>query len=84
MQVVQLPLVMRVLYLFRDSTEITMQGGNYGSGAGSDFGGHCLSVLDSPSTTSSVTYTVKLNQTSMVTMLGSILILAMSLEKKHI
>lgn len=45
--------------VFRGSTEITMQGGNYGSGTGTNYGSHCLSVLDSPNTTSSVTYTVK-------------------------
>ena len=48
-----------ILSLFRGSTEITMLGGSYTSGAGSSYSGQCLSVLDSPNTTSSVTYTVK-------------------------
>lgn len=45
--------------IFRGSTEITTLGGIYMGTNAAIYGGHCLSILDSPNTTSSVTYTVK-------------------------
>ena len=45
--------------LFRGSTEITKLGGAYTATNAAIYSGHCLSVLDSPNTTSQVTYTVK-------------------------
>ena len=45
--------------LFRGSTEITKLGGIYVGTNVAIYGGHCLSVLDSPNTASQVTYTVK-------------------------
>ena len=50
------------LSLFRGSTQITAMGGTYTNASGSSaFGCTSLTVLDSPNTASSVTYTVKLN-----------------------
>lgn len=49
-----------VWYVFRDSTQIMMQGGDYTSGGGSSYSGVGLMVLDSPATTSSVTYKIKM------------------------
>lgn len=48
------------LSLFRGSTKLTAQGGTFGAAAAA-YGSSCLSVLDSPNTTSAMTYTVKLN-----------------------
>jgi hypothetical protein len=45
--------------LFRGSTEITTLGGIYMATNAAIYGGHCLSILDSPNTASQVTYTVK-------------------------
>ena len=57
-----------VFYLFRDSTKIMTQGGDYTSAGGSSFGGHALIMLDAPNTTSQITYKVRFeNQTDTFT-----------------
>lgn len=54
-----------VFYLFRDSTKIMMQGGDYTSAGGASYGGHALIILDAPATTSQITYKVRFeNQAS--------------------
>jgi len=49
-----------VWYVFRDSTQIMMQGGDYTSGGGSSYSGVGLMILDSPATASSVTYKIRM------------------------
>ena len=52
-------------YLFRDSTVLMGQGGDYTSSGGASYSSHALTYLDSPSTTSSVTYKLRyLNQSA--------------------
>lgn len=46
-------------YLYRDSTQLMGQGGDYTSSGGASYGGHALMYLDSPATTSSVTYKLR-------------------------
>lgn len=50
-----------VFYIYRDSTKIMGQGGDYSSAGGSTYGGHALSILDSPATTSQITYKIRLH-----------------------
>ena len=54
-----------VFYIYRDSTKIMGQGGDYTGSGGSSFGGHALSILDSPATTSQIAYKIRFhNQTA--------------------
>ena len=54
-----------VFYIFRDSTQIMMQGSAYSASGGSTYGGHALMLLDSPATTSQITYKLRFeNQSS--------------------
>lgn len=48
-----------VFYLFRDSTKIMAQGGDYTASGGSSYGGHALIMLDAPATTSQITYKLR-------------------------
>jgi len=50
-----------VFYLYRDSTKLMTQGGDYTGGGGNSFGGHALIMLDSPATTSQITYKIRMN-----------------------
>ena len=54
-----------IWYIYRDSTKIMGQGGTYTASGGSSYGGNALMMLDSPSSTSSVTYKIRMhNQTA--------------------
>ena len=53
-----------VFYIFRDSTQIMMQGSDYTSAGGSSYGGHALIILDSPATTSQITYKLRFENQS--------------------
>ena len=53
-----------VFYIYRDSTKIMGQGGDYTASGGSSYGGHALSILDSPATTSQITYKIRFHNQS--------------------
>tara|TARA_A100001035_G_scaffold254127_1_gene227778 strand:+ start:21 stop:743 length:723 start_codon:yes stop_codon:yes gene_type:complete len=53
-----------VFYLYRDSTKLMTQGSAYSSSGGATYGGHALMILDSPATTSQITYKLRFENQS--------------------
>lgn len=53
-----------VFYIYRDSTKLMTQGSAYTSAGGASYGGHALMVLDSPATTSQITYKLRFENQS--------------------